>query len=172
MVSKKVEELLNKQLNMEIFSGYLYLEIANYFISEGLDGFGHWFNMQVKEELDHGRIILNYMHDNGLEVKLEAIDNPSRDYKNHKEALQEVFDHERLITNAIHDLYQVAMDERDYRTTQFLDWFIEEQHEEEATAGKLLSDYEVFAKDGKSLFPLDRELGNRVYTSPEILTEE
>lgn len=172
MINKKVAKMLNEQINLELFSSYLYLEIANYFVDEGLDGFANWFNVQAQEEMDHTRIILNYLQDNEVKINLKALDNPTRDYKKHMEALEEVLSHEELITNSIHKIYAVAMEEKDFRSMQFLDWFIEEQAEEETNANMLISKYEVFAADSKGLYLLDQELGGRVHTQPAILTAE
>ncbi len=172
MVNNQVSEMLNKQVNLELFSAYLYLEIANYFVDEGLDGFGHWFNLQAHEEMDHARIILNYLQDNEIKIELKTIEDPSRDYKGHMEALEEVLSHEKLITDSIHKIYELAMNEKDFRSMQFLDWFIEEQAEEEATSNELISKYKVFTSDGKGLYALDQEMGQRIREQPAILIEE
>lgn len=162
MINKKVSDMLNEQVNLELFSAYLYLEIANYFVDEDLDGFGHWFNLQAQEEMDHARRILNYLQDNEIRIKLKEIGDPTRDYESHIEALEEVLYHEKFITNSIHKIYELAMDEKDFRSMQFLDWFIEEQAEEEATSNMLISKYELFTKDGRGLYALDKEMGQRV----------
>lgn len=172
MINKQVSEMLNKQVNLELFSAYLYLEMANYFVDEGLDGFGHWFNLQAQEEMDHARIILNYLQDNEIKIELKAIEDPSRDYKSHMEALDEVLFHERLITDSIHKIYEFAMDEKDFRSMQFLDWFIEEQAEEEAAANELITRYKLFTKDGRGLYALDKEMSQRIRQQSSKLTEE
>lgn len=172
MVNEKVVKLLNEQINLETFSSYLYLEIANYFMDEGLDGFNHWFNMQLKEELIHSRLIIDYLHENNVSIKLSAIEDPSRDYKSHMEALKEVLEHEQLITRSIHNIYDVAMQEKDFRSMQFLDWFIEEQAEEEANANELIDKYNLYGDDKKGLYLLNQELGARVEpTNPKLAAE-
>lgn len=172
LINNKVAEKLNDQLNLEIFSSYLYLEIANYFVEEGLDGFANWMDIQVQEELDHAKLILNYLHENDVKVRLDKIDNPTRDYEKHIEALEEVLDHEKLITRSIHDIYDVAFSEKDFRSLKFLDWFVEEQGEEEANASELITKYELFGDEKKGLYLLDKELGQRVHVAPAALTEE
>lgn len=161
MVNEKVAKMLNEQVNLELFSAYLYLEMKNYFADEGLDGFAHWFDNQVKEELIHTDLIMDYLQENGISVKLKAIEDPTRDYKSHMEAIDEVLEHEKIITKAIHKIYEKAMDEKDFRSMQFLDWFIEEQAEEEASAMELGDKYRLYGDDKKGLYLLNQELGTR-----------
>ncbi len=172
MVNEKVAEMLNEQVNLELFSSYLYLEMANYFVDQGLDGFAHWFNNQVQEELIHTRLIIDYLHGNGIKVDLDKIENPSRDYKRHEEVLEEVLEHEQIITRSIHKIYDVAMQEKDFRTMQFLDWFIEEQAEEEASAMELIDKYNLYGDEKRGLYLLNQELGTRPAPTPPQTTEE
>lgn len=171
MVNEKIADMLNEQINLELFSSYLYLEMANYFADEGLDGFQNWFDMQVKEELIHARMMMTYLQDNGISVKLSAIENPSRDYKKHMEVLEEVLEHEQLITKAIHKIYAKAMEEKDFRSMQFLDWFIEEQAEEETSAMELIDKYRLYGDDKKGLYMLNQELGTRPAPTPPASEE-
>jgi len=172
MVNEKVAEMLNEQVNLELFSSYLYLEMANYFVDQGLDGFANWFNNQVQEELIHTRLIMNYLHENGIKVELGAIENPTRDYKRHEDVLEEVLKHEQLITRSIHKIYGVAMEEKDFRTMQFLDWFIKEQAEEEASAMELIDKYNLYGDEKRGLYLLNQELGTRpTPTAPQDMEE-
>lgn len=166
MINKKVVTMLNSQINFEIFSGYLYQEIANYFTDEGLDGFSHWFTVQMQEELNHAYKILGYLHDNNEKVVLEAIADPSRTYSTPLDALKEVLAHEEEITKKIHDIYRVAVKEEDFRTQQFLDWYVAEQGEEEKNANDLISKYTKFNGAGPGLYALDKELGQREKEDP------
>ena len=171
MIDKKVAALLNEQINKEFFSAYLYLDFSIYYDKEGLSGFANWFRIQAQEERDHAIIFLNYMQENGLDVTLEAIDKPNVKIKAHIDPLKEALAHEQYVTASINDIYTAANKAKDYRTMQFLDWFIKEQREEEATADTNIRKMELFGVDGKGLYMLDAELGLRSYNPPAILSE-
>lgn len=171
MIDKKVAALLNEQINKEFYSAYLYLDFSIYFENEGLSGFANWFRIQAQEERDHAIIFLNYMQHNGLKVTLEAIDKPDTKIKSHIDPLKEALAHEQYVTASINDIYTAAVKVKDYRTMQFLDWFIKEQGEEEATADANVRKMELFGTDAKGLYMLDAELGARTYTPPAILSE-
>lgn len=168
MINEKIAEMLNQQINFEIASSYVYLEMANYFIEEGLDGFGNWFNVQAQEELDHARLIITYLQDNDKKITLTDIPAPNTNYKNVKEAIDDFLVHEQEITKAINDIYAVALETHDYRSKQFLDWFIEEQGEEEANAIAMIGKYEKFGGSEQGLYALDQEYAARVH-APEVI---
>ena len=168
MLDKKVTELLNDQITKEFYSAYLYVEIANYYDDNDLDGFANWYNIQAQEERDHALLFLRYLQSNGVKPKLQAIDDPSKDFKNHLEPLLAGAQHERYVTSLIHAIYEAAYDVKDFRTMQFLDWFVKEQLEEEENADKLVNKYNLFGDDPKSLYLLDQELAARVYTAPSL----
>ena len=168
MINEKIAEMLNKQINFEIASSYVYLEMANYFIEEGLDGFGTWFNVQAQEELDHAKLIIGYLQDNDKKIKLEAIEAPNKDYKSHKEALDNFLEHEQEITASINEIYAVALDQHDYRSKQFLDWFVEEQGEEESNAIAMIGKYKLFGGSEQGLYALDQEYSTRVHVPATI----
>lgn len=168
MINERIAEMLNKQINFEIASSYVYLEMANYFIDEGLDGFGTWFNVQAQEELDHAKLIIAYLQDNDKKISLTDIPAPNKDYKAHKEALDDFLLHEQEITASINEIYAVALEEHDYRSKQFLDWFIEEQGEEEANAIAMIGKYELFGSSEQGLYALDQEYSGRVHTPATI----
>lgn len=168
MLSKKVVELLNDQVNKEFYSAYLYLDMSNYYKNEGLDGFYNWYKVQAQEERDHAILFMDYLQQNGEEVVLEAIDKPDKKFKKFIDPLQEGAKHERYVTGLIHDIYAEAYKEKDFRTMQFLDWFVKEQAEEEDTADDMVKKFELFGSDSKGLYMLDSELAGRTYAAPTL----
>ena len=169
MFDQKVAELLNNQINKEFYSAYLYLEFANYYQELGLEGFANWYTIQAQEERDHAMLFLKYMQNNGLKVTFEAIDKPTKAFSDKAEPLKAGLEHERYVTGLIHNIYAAAQDVKDFRTTQFLDWFVKEQGEEETNADSLIKKMEMFGTDAKGLYMLDAELGQRVYTAPSLV---
>ncbi len=169
MLDRKVVELLNQQVNKEFYSAYLYLDFSNYCYDEGLDGFGNWYRVQAQEERDHAMLILQYLQNNGEKVVLEAIDKPAVEITSAKAVLSEGLKHEQYVTGLIHTIYDAAYSVKDFRTMQFLDWFVKEQCEEENNADNLVKKFELFGDDPKSLYMLDNELGARVYSAPSLV---
>ena len=131
MLDKKVSELLNNQINKEFYSAYLYLDFSNYYYDQGLDGFGNWFKVQAQEERDHAMLFIQYMQNNGEKIALNAIDKPDVAFTDAKTVLEETLKHEQYVTSLIHNIYDAAYSVKDFRTMQFLDWFVKEQGEEE-----------------------------------------
>lgn len=171
MLSQKVAELLNKQVNAEFYSAYLYLDFSNYYKDEGLDGYSNWYNIQAQEERDHAMLFIKYLQQNGVAVNLEAIDKPDKEYKEFIDPLNMGAEHERLVTSLINDIYAAAYEEHDFRTMQFLDWFVKEQAEEEDNADDNVKKFELFGSDAKSLYELDAEMKSRVYTAPSLVLD-
>ncbi len=169
MLNEKVVKLINEQINKEFFSAYFYLDIANYYIAKNLNGFGNWFNVQAQEERSHAMLFIKYLQNNGEEVVLDDIKAAKRNFADFNEPLTATLDHEILVTDSINTIYAVALENKDFRTTQFLDWFIKEQGEEEQNADDLIKKYELFGKDGKGLYLLDNELAARVYAPPSLV---
>ena len=169
MLDKKVVELLNQQVNKEFYSAYLYLDFSNYYYDHGLEGFGSWFKIQAQEERDHAMLFIQYLQNNGEQIELTTIDKPEIDKTSPKTVLAETLKHEQYVTGLIHQLYDAAQTVKDFRTTQFLDWFVKEQGEEENTAENLMKRYELFGDDPKSLYMLDNELGSRTYSAPSLV---
>ncbi len=167
MLSKKLQEMLNKQINMEFFSSYLYLSFSNHFTEENLDGFANWYEIQATEEKDHAVAFMQYMKNNGAKIVLEAIEKPQADFKDTETVLNMAYEHEKLITASINKIYGVALEEKDYRTMEFLAWFIKEQGEEEKNADELIHRYKLFGQDDRSLYLLDREFAARSYNGQE-----
>lgn len=169
MLKKEIKDLLNKQINKELFSAYLYLDIANYYIDEGLDGFGNWYTIQAKEEQDHANLIMQYLQNNGEKVILEAVAKPEVVYNNFKTGIEESLKHERYITDSINQIYAKAVEIKDFKTVEFLNWFIKEQVEEEKNAEDQLKKYEMFGGDKRALYMLDKDLLTRVYSAPSLV---
>ena len=169
MLDKKVVDLLNQQVNKEFYSAYLYLDFSNFYYDEGLEGFGNWYRIQVQEERDHAMLMLQYLQNNGEKVVLEAIDRPSVEITDAKSVLEAGLKHEQYVTGLIHTIYDAAYSVKDFRTMQFLDWFVKEQGEEENNAETLVKKFELFGDDPKSLYMLDNELGARVYSAPSLV---
>ena len=165
----KVYELINDQINKELYSAYLYLSFADYYEEEGLSGYANYFEIQAQEERDHAMIFRNYLHENGEAVKLLAIDQPDKTFANFLEPLEAALTHEKYVTSLINDIYAAAAEVKDYRTMKFLDWFIEEQQEEEDNAEKQVSRMRLFGNDAKALYDLDQENAARVYAVPSPL---
>ena len=168
MLSAKVVELLNNQVNAEFYSAYLYLDMANFYKNEGLDGYYNWYKVQAQEERDHAFLFMDYLQQNGVEVVLEAIAKPDKEFKAFIDPLKAGAEHERLVTSLIHDIYEAAYEEKDFRTMQFLDWFVKEQAEEEDNADDMVKKFELFGNDSKGLYQLDNELKSRVYSAPSL----
>lgn len=168
-MDKKVYELLNDQINKELYSAYLYMDFANYYADEGLDGFANWYMVQAAEERDHALIFQNYLLDNNCKIVLKAIDQPDKTYSNFSDPLEMSLEHEKYVTSLINDIYSAASEVKDYRTMKFLDWFIDEQMEEEATAETMITNMKLFGEDARNLYELDREYGSRAYSVPSPL---
>ena len=168
-MEKKVSTLLNDQIEKEFYSAYLYLDIANYYEEQGLEGFANWFEIQAKEEQDHAMLIYHYMHDNDQKVTLKTIDKPDGKYKTIADPLKATLDHEKFVTESIHAIYAAAQKANDYRTMQFLDWFVKEQGEEEKNANDLINKMTLFGNDPKSLYMLNSELASRVYQASTMV---
>ncbi|MBU1145757.1 MAG: ferritin [Firmicutes bacterium] len=166
MLNKKVSDLLNVQINKEMFSAYLYLDIANYYTFKGLDGFANWFTVQAKEEMDHAIFFMTYLQNNNVEVVLEAIAKPTMSYDSLKKPLEEAFKHEEYITASINSIYEEAVNQKEYRTVQFLQWFVKEQIEEEKNSQDLIQKYDLLEN---VIYMLDKELALRVYMVPSLV---
>ena len=169
MMNQKVRDLLNQQINKEFYSAYLYLDFSNYFKAKGLDGFANWYMIQAQEERDHALLFYQYLQNNNETVTLDAIAKPNKTFASHMEVLEAGLAHEQYVTSLINDIYAAAYDVRDFRTMQFLDWFVKEQGEEETNANDLITKMELFGGDPKSLYMLNQELAARVYSAPSLV---
>lgn len=169
MMDKNMQVVLNQQIKKEFFSSYLYLAIADYYAEQGLNGFANWFEVQAREELDHAMLFRTYMQNAGAIVRLEAIAAPDVKYTKRGDALASALAHEEMITAAIGKIYDLGLECKDYKTVQFLDWFIKEQGEEEKNANDLCKKFELFGSDEKGLYLLNAEPLTRVYSSPSLV---
>ena len=168
-MDKKVSELLNSQINKEFYSSYLYFEFANYYQEAGLDGFYNWYYVQAQEEMDHALLMVKYLQNNGEKVTFEGIAKPSAALADNMAPLRAAYEHEKYITSQINEIYAAANAAKDFRTMQFLDWFVKEQGEEEKNASDLIRKMELFGTDVRSLYLLDSELKTRVYAAPSLV---
>ncbi len=164
LLNKEIVAKINKQINFELYSAYIYLDIANYYADSNLNGFANWFKIQTQEERDHAMLFMNYLLNNGEKVVLEDIKAPDFVYTDFRQPAMNAFEHEIKVTASIHDIYGAAYELKDFRTMQFLDWFVKEQNEEE-----IIKRYDLFGNDPKGLYLLDTELTTRVYTPPSLV---
>ena len=168
MLSKEVRDLINVQINKELFSAYLYLGIADYYEELGLEGFANWYEIQAQEERDHAMLMRTYLHNNGENVILTAIDAPGHSYTDAGQPLKTALEHEEYVTSLINKIYKAASKDDDYRTMQFFDWFVKEQGEEEKNSQDLIRKFELYGQDPKGLYALNQELMGRVYAAPSL----
>jgi ferritin len=166
MISKSLNKAINEQINKELFSEYLYLAMSAWFAKENLDGFANWMLVQAQEEHFHAMKFFNYVLERGGEIELAAIAKPDKNFKNALNAFKMAYEHEQFITKSINGLMDLATKEKDYAAKSFLQWYIDEQVEEEATADKIVSQLKMIGDNMHAIFMLDRELGQRTYTPP------
>ena len=169
MLDSKVAKLVNEQVNKELYSAYLYLDFSIYYEQQGLDGFANWYMIQAQEERDHAMLMLQYLQNNGEKVTLEAVAKPDKVLDSLMAPLKFGYEHEQYVTSLINDIYAAAYDVKDFRTMQFLDWFVKEQLEEEKNAEDMIRKMELFGNDSKGLYSLDAEYAARVYTAPSLV---
>ena len=168
-MNEKIAALLNDQINKELYSAYLYVDIANFYDELDLDGYANYYMIQAQEERDHALLFLKYMQNNGLKVTLEAVDKPDKTYACILDPLEAAAEHERYVTSLINAIYHECHEARDYRTMKFLDWFVDEQMEEEDNADSMINRYKLFGNDPRGLYLLDQEYAARVYTAPSLV---
>ena len=168
-MNETISALLNDQINKELYSAYLYLDIANYYDELDLDGYSNYYMIQAQEERDHALLFMKYMQNNGLKVTLDAIDKPDKVYNSVLEPLVAAAEHERYVTALINDIYHECHQAKDFRTMKFLDWFVDEQMEEEENADKMISRFRLFGGDPRGLYLLDQEYAARIYSAPSLV---
>ncbi len=167
MLKKKMLKALNNQINAEMYSSYLYLSMESYFQSVSLSGFAGWMRGQVQEELYHGMKFYDYVNERGGKVTLDAIARPDSDWKSPLAAFEHILKHEQMVTSLINNLMDLAIAEQDHATKIFLQWFVSEQVEEEATVGEVVDKLRLIKNGSSGLFFLDAELSKRVFTLPQ-----
>lgn len=161
MLSKKMEKALNDQINAEFYSSYFYLNMANYCDSIDLPGFANWLRLQTQEEYEHAMKILDFVLDRDGNVELGQLDKPKGGFKSILDVFEKVLAHEQLVTRLIHDLYAMAVKENDYATQVELQWFVQEQVEEEKTAKEIIQQLKWVGDKNTALFMLDQKMGGR-----------
>jgi ferritin len=167
MLKEKMLIALNKQINAEMFSSYLYLAMEAYFESISLSGCATWMRAQAQEELMHGMKFYDFVNERGGKVTLEAIAQPDNAWASPLAAFEAIQKHEMHVTSLINDLVDLAISEKDHATNNFLQWFVGEQVEEEASAGAIVDKLRLIQDNPSGLFMLDAELGKRVFTMPQ-----
>ena len=172
MISKKIEDAVNAQINAEFWSAYLYLAMAMQFEADGRSGIANWFRIQFKEEQAHAEIFINYLVQRGGRVVLQPIEAVPSEWPNALSAFEATLAHEQKVTSLINNLYALAEAEHDYATRGKLDWFVSEQVEEEETAQNLIDRLKLIGNDGLALYMLDQELAQRVYNVPSPLATQ
>ncbi len=171
MINKKMEEALNAQVNAEMYSAYLYLSMESYFKSLNLNGFANWMRVQAQEEMMHAMKIYDYINERGGRVLLKVIEGPPTKWDSPLAVFEAVFKHEQKVTGLINDLVDLAIAEKDHATNSFLQWFVNEQVEEEASADEKVQQLKMMENAPGGMFMLDRELGQRVFTPPAAAGE-
>ncbi len=162
-IKKNIEEALNKQVNAEMYSAYLYLSMSADLESMNLKGFSNWMTVQAKEEMTHAMKIYRYVFERGGQVKLDKIDKPPSGWKNPLAAFTDSYSHEQKVTAMINDLVELSEKERDHATRSMLQWFVDEQVEEEANADEIVQKLKMVKNAPGGIFMLDRELGSRAF---------
>lgn len=161
MLSKKLQDAINEQIKNELYSGYLYLAMSAYFEASNLPGFARWMRLQAAEEQEHALKFFDYLHDRGSRVTLKAIDQPPMDWDSPLAVFEDTLEHERKVTGLINKLYELALEGNDYPAQAMLQWFIEEQVEEEKNAEQIVATLKMVGEKGQALVMMDRALGQR-----------
>jgi len=166
MIGAKIEEAFNEQINWEFYSAYLYLSMSAYFLSISLNGFANWMRVQALEELTHGMKFFNFINERGGRVALLEAKAPPKEWESPLVAFEDAYEHECFVSSRINDLVNLALDEKDHASNNFLQWFVSEQVEEEASVDEVAQKLKLIGGDGGGLFMVDQELGQRVFTPP------
>ena len=166
MLSKKIEDVLNDQINAEFYSAYLYLSMEAYFESANLPGFANWMRVQTQEELTHAMKIYDFVNERGGTVSLKSIAQPPTKWQSPLAAFDGAYKHEQSVTGRINDLVNLAVKEADHATNTFLQWFVNEQVEEEKSANDIVQKLKLMADAPGGMYMIDQELGQRVFTPP------
>ncbi|RKP55345.1 ferritin [Cohnella endophytica] len=168
MLNDSLSKALNDQLNYELYSAHVYLAIAAYCSGESLDGFANFFMVQAEEEKFHAMKIYKYLNDRGKRVTMAGMDTPLNEYKSTLDAFEHAFEHEQEVTRRIYHLSDLAMNDREHATIQFLKWFIDEQVEEESMFDTIINKLKRIDKDSNAFFMMDAEFALRTFTPPAL----
>lgn len=167
MISDKIRDVLNEQINKEFYSAYLYLAMSAYFSEIGLYGFSNWAKIQSREEIDHGMILFEYVLDRKSQIKLKQLEMPTLEMNGPIGVFEQIYQHERSITSSIDCVADMSEGECDLATRNFIDWYLKEQIEEEAKVLRVISKLKAFGAEKSALYLIDRELSNREYRPPK-----
>jgi ferritin len=174
MISEKMVDALNVQINKEMYSAYLYMAMSAYSSNIGLSGFANWFMVQYQEEMVHAMKIYNYISDQGAAVELMQIEKPPQEFGTMPPALDMFYatlEHEQFITRSINELVDLAIEEKDHATHVFLQWYVTEQIEEEGNDNEIINKLKLAGEEGNGLFMIDKELAARVFNPPAGVTD-
>lgn len=172
MFSEKMLKELNEQVNYELYSAYLYMAMETYFQDKNLSGFANFFKVQTEEETAHARIFFEFIHRKGGKVVLEAIEKPEAEFSSVLDVFKQALEHEKFVTSKIHNLVDTAMEQKDHATYSFLQWFVDEQVEEEDSFQGIVDKLELIGDNVQALLMLDAELAQRTFVVPAPLTQE
>jgi ferritin len=172
MMSKTMQDAFNEQMKQEFYSAYLYLSMSAYCDSVNLPGLSRWMRFQAAEETKHAMKIFDHLLDRSGRIELQQIDRPATSFSSARDAFEQAHKHEQQVTASINKVYGLAMDERDFASRVFLDWFVQEQVEEEKTSGLLAEQLRMVGDDRPGLLMLDRELGQRGGASAETTASQ
>ena len=164
MISKKMSNALNEQLNWEIYSSYVYLAMSSWFKTQNLNGFANWVHVQVKEELDHAMKFYEFIHDSGGVVEFQEIPKPNAQWETPVAVFEDILEHEQGVTQRINNLIEIALSEKDHATNARLQWFISEQVEEEANVQGIIQQLKFSQNAPNAIFMIDREMAQRTFT--------
>ena len=172
MICKKMQGALNEQINAELYSAYLYLSMVAYFESINLPGFASWMRAQTQEEVVHAMKIYDYVNERGGRVVLKSIGEPQAEWKSPLDAFEAAYEHEQKVTGLINGLVNLAIEEKDHAANMFLQWFVNEQVEEESSADAIVQKLKLMADAPGGMYMLDNEMGQRVFTPPAAEGEQ
>lgn len=168
-LNKTMQDAFNKQIQAELYSSYLYLSMAAYYETLNLPGFAHWMRLQADEEREHAMRFFEHIIDRGGRVELLAIEAPPAEFESPLVAFQSAYEHEQLVTSLIHDLFKLSSENRDFSSRSMLQWFVDEQVEEEKSALEVVEQLEMVGEHKMGLFMTDRELGQRQPGAEEVV---
>ncbi|MFW5870503.1 MAG: ferritin [Candidatus Sumerlaeota bacterium] len=166
MLKEKMEKALNEQVNKELFSSYLYMSMVGYFEDKGLEGMASWMRSQTQEEMVHATKIFNFICERGGRTELLAIDKPDNEWDSPLAAFEAALEHEKFISKSIDDLVELADQEKDHATFTMLQWFVDEQVEEEDSVGSIVDKLQLVGDNGGGVFMIDKELAARTFVYP------
>jgi len=171
MLKPQIQEALNKQLNAELYSSYLYLSMSAYFDSQNLAGMAAWMRIQAQEELAHAMKFFDFINDRQGRVLLTQVEDPKNEWTSPRDVFEDTLEHERKVTDLINDLVDLSLGEKDHAANTFLQWFVTEQVEEESTATAVLDKLKLIGDNPVALYMLDGELGQRALPQPTATTD-